>query len=199
MSCESFEIDASALADGELEPERLLTLVDHLTGCPSCRRLYRDIRALDTLAASLRERAVAPAAIWDRIAGESGAAAPRRVPRWALAAAAAIAGAIALWSGLRVAESFRAPDRRDVALSARAGAMTERRFVELTVELLESAPRYRRAMRAVLEEVASDDGAEDGSSDVRVPRSEQAPEAAVHDDAHVTSAPWRSGPRADRL
>ena len=170
MSCEPFEVEISALVDGELEPDRVLPVVDHVAGCPDCRRFFLDARRLDAVVAPTRDTAPAPVELWPGIAAAGGLARrpPWALPRWALAAAAMAFGALGLWTVLSVAGAAPGTSRIETALSGRPGAMSERRFVQLTVELLEAGPRYRRAMLEVLREIAAESAAEDGSADVWV-------------------------------
>jgi hypothetical protein len=118
---ESWEIEISALLDGEIEPARILPLIDALAENAQLRRFYRRARGLDTalMASSLGgETEPAPAALWDRIRESahpheegrrswrdglgrwSGTARPPRVirvPAWTLGAAAAVFAALLAW------------------------------------------------------------------------------------------------------
>src|SRR5262245_33158238 len=50
--CQENEIALSALADGELDPERRLALESHLEGCPGCRA---EFEGFGRLSSALRE------------------------------------------------------------------------------------------------------------------------------------------------
>lgn len=52
-ACESYEVHISALMDGEASPADVLTVLDHLPGCASCQRFYRDARELQELVDAL--------------------------------------------------------------------------------------------------------------------------------------------------
>jgi hypothetical protein len=180
---ESWEIEISALLDGELEPERVLPLLDALARDAGLRRFYQRARSLDAalLAGNLGpEAAPASPRLWDRIragmeAGTSspawwkggwrgGTGLPRmvRVPAWTLGAAAAVFVVLLAWRAapdlstrLRIGPGAAAESGGliEVGLGSRPEAMNDRRFVELTAQLLEADPRYRRKMLQVMEEV----------------------------------------------
>jgi hypothetical protein len=174
--CETYEISMSALADGELSTEDLLPTIDHLAECPGCQAFYRDVRAL---AASLPARPLAasvtgeaPEEIWRRI---EVAAAPAVVPAvgrtgsarpWAPRLAAAVLLVAGLWGALAAVRSRHpAGAPIEVTLGEDRGRMTERRFVDLTVELLRADSRYRREMLQVLTVVGARDERQEGPDD----------------------------------
>ena len=165
MSCENYEILLSSWLDGELEHESEIECLDHLVRCAACRAFWADARALDGLVALVRPpAAVEPPSpeLWARIASAASAsgalpARRRRIPAWALQAAAGVVVVLgiglALWNG-----GFAPPTRGDDVLLGANTQMTEARFVELTKEVLESDSRYRLAMTRVLEQVARSTG-----------------------------------------
>ena len=54
--CEHHEASLSALVDGELPERELLTAVDHLAECDSCRDFYRRARVLTVFRHGFRNR-----------------------------------------------------------------------------------------------------------------------------------------------
>jgi len=164
-ACAIHEAALSALLDGELEPAEAPPAVDHLLACAACRDFYRRARALDravALAGGPAALPPAPPAVWERIvtAAELRPRA-RRLGRWFLAAAAALAIAVSAWGLDALAPVLGGGDERvDVVLGADRGRMTEERFVRLAVEMLQADSRYRDAMRAVLTAAESESGGE---------------------------------------
>ena len=41
--CEYYEVEISALLDGESDPARAVEILDHVTRCPSCRQFYQEV------------------------------------------------------------------------------------------------------------------------------------------------------------
>jgi predicted anti-sigma-YlaC factor YlaD len=175
----------SALADGELPPEELLPVIDHLAVCHGCQAFYRDLRSL---AASLPDpqrlpaSTEAPEEIWQRIeraAAPDVVLATGRMRPWALRSAAAVLLVAGLWGALAAARSALGPVGApiEVTLGEDRGRMTEQRFVDLTVELLRSDPRYHQEMLQVLTAVAERSGQQEAPADHDAPL----PEKDEHD------------------
>jgi len=188
-TCNVFETSISALLDGELAAGEQLPVIDHLLECPACREFYRQARSLDDLVVASRSQDAAPAPeeLWRRIAAESGLERGERParPTWAGArglhrlsartigiAAAAVLG-LGLWWLLPLAES-PAPvvdevagteDDVDVVLEEDRGAMSEDRFLELTMEILRADRSYHRKMLDVMSVVTAMTKEPEGSPD----------------------------------
>ena len=171
-SCESYEMYISALVDGESSRADTLAILDHMPACPSCQAFYRDCRELQEVtdrlpvdADSVRETG-APARIV-RL---------RRPAPWVWAAAAGIAllfvaGAI----GLRPAGTSGADaGARVIDLSTQfpSAPMNDARFMEISVALLHSEPRYQRTMIEILERFERSRGLDESSIDVASTASE---------------------------
>jgi len=179
--CETYEISISALADGELSAEDLLPTIDHLAECPECQAFYRDVRALAAAlpagpAAESASGEEAPEEIWRRIevatAPAVGPAVGRTGPArpWALRLAAAVLLAAGLWGALAAVRFLRPADAPiEVTLGEDRGRMTDRRFVDLTVELLRADSRYRHEMLQVLNTVSEQDKRQEGPTDYGTP------------------------------
>jgi hypothetical protein len=171
--CELHEVNISALLDGELEPQALLPLLDHLGSCPRCRAFYEDARELGRLAAALPVSETAPAPHAPAAAApppareRAGTVAPaargawRRLfqpPVWAWGAAALLLLAIGfagghLAHGLPELSAPPSDAPVEITLGEDRGVMDQERFVALTIELLRADPRYHREMLQVLQQV----------------------------------------------
>lgn len=179
--CEFMEPAVSALADGELAAVEVAAAVDHLAACAGCRELYRRIRALDEAVAVWSGPAAgepAPPQLWRRIAED---AAPPRRPAgarwstWALRVAAlALMACGVWWAAPPPGPSLLAGgDSVEVVLGSDPGSMTDRRFLEMTTELLRADRRYHRLMWKVMQAVA-----EDAEGDGGVEREDERPRRA---------------------
>ncbi len=163
--CDRHQETLSAFLDGEASPAETLPAFDHLLGCADCRAFYARARALDralALAGEEPARENAPAAVWERIA-ESVAPASGRRPTagpsrfhwmpsaWAPRLAAALLLGVAVWGGYALGGRQAGPAAGgEVEVVVGGGGMTDARFLELTLEVLRSDPRYHEKMREVL-------------------------------------------------
>lgn len=167
--CDSHQMDLSALLDGELDAREALGAVDHLAGCRRCRDFWRGTRALQAAAGS--EAAGAPQTPtqgWRRIEaavgrqGQEAREGRRGHGAWAWRIAAALVVGLGLLLALRSAPPVElGPEPRPpAAIEVRAGTgdMSERRFVELTTELLRADPDYHAKMLDVMRQVAAPEG-----------------------------------------
>jgi anti-sigma factor RsiW len=161
-NCDHYETLVSTWLDGQLENPAQIECCDHMVRCESCRSFYVEARALDGLLAVVRTPAGLEAPSpdsWKRIERMArknlGRRPSRRVPAWALTAAATLVVGIgltlALWSGRVV----RASESADVVLG-QSSEMTEQHFVELTKEVLRSDRRFHSAMYEIMDQVVRD-------------------------------------------
>ena len=161
-NCEHHETLLSTWLDGQLGRSEQVECLDHFVGCESCRGFYVDARALDGLMASVRTPAEAEQPsreIWKRIewatTRERKKPSRRGLPLWALQAAAVLVLAVGLsaivWNG----GIAPVPEQAEVMLG-QGTDMTERRFVELTKEVLGADRRYHSAMYEIMEQVVRD-------------------------------------------
>jgi hypothetical protein len=157
--CEENQMTISAYLDGEATREEMLPVLDHLIACAECRAFYHEARQLDDLCDQLRRSCEEPAHPHPLRAFLGRLLMP---PAWAWGAAAAVVIAIGMWGGgLWRPEQAVAPPATPpslerpvrVTLGEERGAMTDDRFLELTLELLRADTRYRQEMYAVLNEV----------------------------------------------
>lgn len=161
--CEHFETLVSTWLDSQLDRQGQIECLDHLARCAACRDFYVEARALDGLVAAVRTPADAAAPspdVWKRIEWvsrkERKRPARRRIPAWALQAAAVVVVAVGLsvlvWNGIGVAP---APAQAEILLGSKTD-MTETRFIELTREVLQADRRYHAAMFLIMEQVVHD-------------------------------------------
>jgi predicted anti-sigma-YlaC factor YlaD len=161
-NCEHYETLLSTWTDDGLERPEQVECLDHIVRCESCRGFYLDARALEGLVAAVRTPADAESPspeVWKRIQWVTTKErrkqpARRRIPLWAMQAAAVVVIAVGLsvvvWNG-----TATAPDQAEVLLGS-STKMTEGRFVELTKEVLEADARYHSAMYQIMGQVVRD-------------------------------------------
>ncbi len=173
-NCESYESLVSVWLDDELDRRGQVECLDHLMRCASCRGFNLDARALDGLVGAIRtpREATEPSPdVWKRIERatrkERARPARRRIPAWALQAAAVIVVGVGLsfmvWSGRMLEAPL--PEKAEVVLGENGGQMTDTRFVELTKEVLRAERHYHSAMLAVMGQVIRDTAATREASD----------------------------------
>jgi hypothetical protein len=157
--CSDYEVELSALLDGESEPAMALKLVDHIASCSSCSTFVRELRATQTFIDNL-QMARTPET-------EPAVAVPiepkrRRMlglrPRWAVGLAALLIVTVSVWFGADIgAPTGLTNDLRDgelvIRLEEDKGRMSNERFVALVSELLRADRRYQNQMYVVLDEI----------------------------------------------
>ncbi len=161
-SNDNHETNLSALLDGELQGEELLRGVDALVEDPELRDFWRSARSLQKGLAQnglAESREPLPEGMWEKIESRAKSSRSARVyqlfaqPRaWAAAASIVLLlglGALGLFHELTPTSA----GARTVELASAEGQMTEERFIELTLELLQSDPRYHRKMFQVMKTV----------------------------------------------
>lgn len=171
--CDPHQSDLSALLDGELDAREALGAVDHLAGCRRCRDFWRAARALQAAAGSEAAGAPQPPADgWRRIEAavgrqgrdgqeaREGRLGPTGRAAWAWRVAAALAVGVGLLLALRSAPPLESGPEAAGRIEVQAGSvdMSERRFVELTTELLRADTSYHAKMLEVMRQVAASDG-----------------------------------------
>lgn len=158
--CKEYEVELSALIDGESDPATAVELLDHVIQCASCSEFYRELRSFQSLVDDLSpepapEQAEAPARRERRFRWLGA------TPRWAWGAAAVLivaVGAIGLWISGPFEPSSGPPleplgRERIITLDRDKGSMNEQRFVELATELLQADRRYQQEMYQILTQV----------------------------------------------
>jgi hypothetical protein len=157
-ACELHQETLSAFLDGAAPPAVALPALDHLLRCAACRDFYDRARALERLLPS--PDAEAPAEVWERIV----AAAGRRPSRGAVLRrvaprlAAALLLGVTAWGGYTLGGAQGAPRAgEEVEVLVGGGAMTDARFLELTLEVLRADRRYHDKLYEVLTAVGGDE------------------------------------------
>ncbi len=163
-NCEHFESQSSAWLDAQLDRPDQVECLDHLVRCASCREFYVDARALDGLLSAIRTPADATKPspeVWKRIEwttrSDRARSSRRRIPAWAMQAAAVLVLAIGLaftvWNGGVLDAPM--PDQAEITLGE-SSDMTDSRFVELTREVLRADRQYHSEMYRIMEQVVAD-------------------------------------------
>jgi hypothetical protein len=173
-ACESYETHISALLDGEVARGDVLFILAHLPSCRSCQSFYSETRALQAIADSMPT-----AALEERDA--PGVTSPplstrRLVPtawaqptRWVWGIAAGMILVVGLWLGQAQLRPSRAPSGNavvEVMLEEHKGKMSESRFLEMAIELLEADRRLQHQMLELLQHVERSRFVEEGSVDL---------------------------------
>jgi hypothetical protein len=181
-TCEAFEIEISAMIDGQLPAAEALPVIDHICGCRSCRGFYRMVRGLEASLAEARVssgRGELPAGLWARIDAElqeDGVAgevvslpqAAHSLPGWLWKMAAAIlvlVGTIVIGRQMLPANDGPPSDVLMVRMESDRGQMSDQRFIELTTELLRADRRYHQKMSDILQAVGGHAYVAEGSPD----------------------------------
>ncbi len=159
MTCQDYEIELSALFDGESEPRTALELVDHVAECSSCASFVKELRAVQNTIEGAFPTAddthQPPIDIPQKTV-------LTRVPKWTWGLAAGWLVAVGMWfSSFDSSERRTVADMRDgemvIRLEEDKGLMTDERFVTLMSELLRADRRYQSQMLDVLDELHNDD------------------------------------------
>ncbi len=156
--CNDYEIELSALLDGESDPATALMLVEHVASCSSCGSFVRELRSAQELVDLLPVDA--------KTAPEPTVVLPierkhRRLlglrPQWAVGFAAAAILIVSLWFGSDLEPQAGLNDLRGgelvIRLEENKGRMSDERFIALVSELLRADRRYQSEMYAVLDEI----------------------------------------------
>jgi hypothetical protein len=186
MNEKSWELSSSAALDGELDPVETLELLDDMAGDPECRSNWRRVRTMDRRL----DEMIVPAGRPLRRARSRAARA------WWLApiAAAALFAVLTLRPDTIHVDSLPDPGGQPLTVRLEEGEMTDARFVELVVEVLQADLRYQEKMREVLDEVRPEASlAEAGSSEADLNRTERVAFADEESPANATDElPWEA-------
>jgi hypothetical protein len=158
-NCSDYEIELSALLDGESNPSMAVQLVEHVATCESCSSFVRELSSTQAIIEGLHvdtQPETGPAAVQSietkrrRVLGLS--------PQWAIGMAAALLLTVSIWFGAGVGtQTGFTNDIRDgelvIRLEEDKGRMSEERFVAMVSELLRADRRYQNEMYVVLDEI----------------------------------------------
>ena len=173
--CSDYQIEISALVDGESDPAMALKLVEHIAECSDCSTFVRELRATQKLI-----DAIPTIPETDSHAGEVVALKTRRPrvlglkPQWALGIAALLVITVSvLFSNGVGTTAGLTNDIRDgelvIRLEENKGRMSEERFVAMVSELLRADRRFQNEMYVVLDEITQNrESGESRSTDVSI-------------------------------
>ena len=165
--CEEYELELSAMLDGESDPATAVVLMDHLCGCSSCRDFYGKLRSFQALVDDISPAAegqpaayaVTPAADTSRWRGWLDWLG--HTPRWAMGAAAVAVVVMGIWaaSGAGIFDRFGGEkdlfDGGTVTIELEGDALSvdDEKFIELASAILGADRRYQHQMYVILDEV----------------------------------------------
>ncbi len=154
--CEPFQINVSALLDGELPEIGLGATIQHLAACPTCLQEFQKFQALQRrVRQDLKDPAV-PDYVWSSISAQQKYQLPTRVisPRTRtfriLASAAIILLCFGLGLGLGTVRLPLIDPKTPIVLASNPEEMTDEQFLNLTRELLTADPFYQQKMYLIL-------------------------------------------------
>jgi anti-sigma factor RsiW len=157
--CSDYEIEISALTDGESDPAMALKLLTHVAECSACSEFVRELRMTQELVDSI------PEVPEDESQSAEIVSIPRRrpsvlglKPQWVLGLAALLVVTVGVWFNTGIATSANLTnDLRDgelvIRLEEDKGRMSEERFVAMVSELLRADRRFQNEMYVVLDEI----------------------------------------------
>jgi len=168
--CSDYEIEFSALLDGESSPAMALKLVEHVASCSSCSAFVRDLRSTQDFVDGLQmvpDFEPEPVATIPTFRKRQRALWLR--PQWAIGLAALLIATVSIWFGADLgAPSGLTNDMRDgelvIRLEENKGRMSDERFVALVSELLQADRRYQNEMYVVLDEITNNRSAGESRS-----------------------------------
>jgi len=196
--CEEYELELSAMLDGESDPATAVVLMDHLCGCSSCREFYGKLRSfqalVDDISPAIDDQPVAHAAAPAADTGQ------RRgwldwighTPRWAMGAAAVVVVALGIWavgdSGL-FDRSEEGSDGTTVTIELAGDALSvdDEKFIELASAILSADRRYQHQMYVILDEVRQNTQPGESPFDGEVADDEERGEYSGDAFAHIGS------------
>jgi hypothetical protein len=157
--CNDYEIELSALLDGESSPAMALKLVEHVASCSACSTFVCELRNTQAFVDGLQvvpdsePEPKAPLPI-----ERKSTRILRLRPQWAIGLAALLILTVSFWFGTDTGvPSGFTNDLRDgelvIRLEEDKGRMSNERFVALVSELLRADRRYQNEMYMVLDEI----------------------------------------------
>ena len=157
--CSDYELEFSALLDGESSPAMALKLVAHVASCTSCSQFVSELRSTQAVIDDVQmvpDSGHEPVAILPTTRKRQHVFGLR--PKWAIGLAALLIVTVSLWFGTDIGSpAGLTNDLRDgelvIRLEEDKGRMSEARFVALVSELLRADRRYQNEMYIVLDEI----------------------------------------------
>jgi hypothetical protein len=199
--CEEYELELSAMLDGESDPATAVVLMDHLCGCSSCREFYGKLRSFQALVDDISPavddqpapETIAPAAGVGQRSGWFGWLGG--TPRWAMGAAAVVVVAIGIWAvaGAGIFDRFGGEKGLfeggsvTIELEGDALSVDDERFIELASAILSADRRYQHQMYVILDEVQQNTQPGESPFDGEVVDNEERGEYSGDAFAHIGS------------
>ena len=194
--CEEYEVELSAMLDGESDPATAVGLMDHVCRCSSCREFYQELRSFQAIIDD-----ISPADSTLPIpeaAPETHYTEPRRrwfgwfdfAPRWAWGTAAVVAVAIGLWAiGTGVVTDDAGVDISDGRVTIELGSdelsVDDERFIQLASEILAADRRYQNQLYVILDQVRQIEQPGEAPFDGELAEGEQGGEYSGDSFAHI--------------
>jgi hypothetical protein len=155
-SCKEYEIELSAMLDGESDPATAVALMDHISQCDSCRGFYQELRSfqslVDDMPQAVKENKPSPDSRrrrWSWVFP---------VPRWAWGAAAALVIAVGSYAAGSLEILDFAGDGAYVESFAGEGGVEDEQFVELASDVLRADRRHQQQLYRLLGEIETNEG-----------------------------------------
>ena len=156
-TCEEYQMDLSAMLDGELESSEIADTVEHLAKCETCMGVFEKFKSLQNGIDALIEEPAVPRQIWKNIKKElPKEKKPVMIPimNYTLKIVAAAALLMIMFT---LGYNFNQPITAEVidqntpiVLASDRGNMSDERFRALTREILSADPDYIRKMYIIL-------------------------------------------------
>jgi len=194
--CDEYEVELSAMLDGESDPATAVELIDHMCQCSSCRDFYQELRSFQSLVDDMSPTMAERPALDSPTARELRE--PRHpwfgwlgtAPRWGWATAVIVIVAIGLWAagsgvlteepGVNIGEGIVTIELESDELS-----VDDERFVELASEILSADKRYQYQMYVILDQVRQNTEPGESPFDGEVVENEERGEYSGDAFAHI--------------
>jgi len=194
--CEEYEVELSAMLDGESDPATAVGLMDHVCHCSSCREFYQELRSFQGFVDEISPaQAMQPAF---NTAPELRYQEPRRrwfdwigaQPRWAWGTAVVAIVAIGLWvssSGILTGESGVNVGEGIVTIELESDELSvdDERFIQLASEVLSADKRYQNQLYVILDQVRQIEQPGEAPFDGELAEDEQGGEYSGDTFAHI--------------
>ncbi len=154
--CEEYQLNVSAMIDGELHGLELTETIKHLAQCQSCLAQFEAFQQLDERIGEATVRKPVPEVVWGKISEETS---PGRkahmiklrshiIKAVSIAAVLAVSFTLGYQSRKNVIPMMKAGD--PIVLASNRGDMNDAQFLSLTRELLTADPVYHKRMYLLL-------------------------------------------------
>lgn len=163
--CENYEINISAMIDGELHGKELTDTVKHLASCPHCLEQFELFQELQEKLDTQTVREAAPVALWEKLESQmhhhKRPAAKRITFRSAAYATLKYAAvlAVAFLIGYTSHSTIIPILEKDqpIELASDQGHLSDAQFLALTRDLLTADPIYHQKMYQILQTLHSEE------------------------------------------